>query len=205
MLFVVWWVLLRKCVGELGLTQSVVVYGVELVTGVPVGCYVRDCPLVGVLRTSRRLLGSNSSNVWSSFLGLTVLVRSSSLSKISLSLLRWFVLSLSKCWKRGIVSPCVTRVSSILSSLSQFLEMDSLSFWMEFERSLSDVMELVALDMLATDAHVFVGDLLYVLTDLSASFNSGSGFESNVISVLKRTSGLYEVGTSLRSCLQCSL
>ena len=133
------------------------------------------------------------------------LVRSSSRNKISLSLLNWFVLSFSNCWKREIVSPCVARVFSILSSLSQILEMDSLSFWMVFERLLGDVMELVALEWLAIEAHVFVGDLLYVLTDRSASFNSGSGFELNVISVLKRTSGSYEVGTSCLSCLQCSL
>ena len=99
----------------------------------------------------------------------------------------------------------LSRVFSILSSLLQILEMDSLSFWMVFERLLGDVMELVALEWLAIEAHVFVGDLLYVLTDRSASFNSGSGFELNVISVLKRTSGSYEVGTSCLSCLQCSL
>ena len=93
------------------------------------------------------------------------LVRSSSRNKISLSLLKWFVLSFSNCWKREIVSPCVARVFSILSSLSQILEMDSLSFWMVFERLLGDVMELVALEWLAIEAHVFVGDLLYVLTD----------------------------------------
>ena len=40
----------------------------------------------------------------------------------------------------------LSRVFSILSSLSQILEMDSLSFWMGFERLLGDVMELVALE-----------------------------------------------------------
>ena len=71
------------------------------------------------------------------------LVCSSSRNKISLSLLKWFVLSFSNCWKQEIISPCVAKVFSIFSSLSQILEMDSLSFWMVFERLLGDVMELV--------------------------------------------------------------
>ena len=46
--------------------QGIVVLGFELLMlsmVVLVGCYIRGCSLVGVLRTSLRLLSSNCSNV----------------------------------------------------------------------------------------------------------------------------------------------
>ena len=54
------------CCGGLSAVQGIVVLGFELLIlsmVVLVGCYIRGCSLVGVLRTSLRLLGSNCSNV----------------------------------------------------------------------------------------------------------------------------------------------
>ena len=122
-----------------------------------IGCYDQGLSLVGVHRMSCRLLGLSWPTVSSSLCGLSDFVRFSSMRRMLLIRLIWAALFF---WIFAIA--CVSWFSIAflrLSSLSQICRIESLIFWMVVVNSFVDVRELVALDILTTDAHELEGEL----------------------------------------------
>ena len=108
-----------------------------------------------------------------------------------------------------MASSCLVSMFSSLSSREQMVEMDSLSFWMLLVSSLVVVMELVALELEATEAHVCLAGTSGFRpfdvsenesTDLIAYCSNGSSVLSKTIVVLKRTS-VWKSGESLLVCI----